>query len=106
MRRYEMIFGADEDGIVTVDELSTQMGKPGYKIFKELEGLFKKGYFSNCNLQQGGKPCVIINNAMIDGAQGVGFINVQCPNCAGVNRIRVGSYGQCTFCGNQIVGKA
>lgn len=104
-RRYETVFGGDRDGIITVEELSTQMGKPGYKIFSELEKVFRRGYFQNCSLQQGGHPAVIINDMLYEGSDGVGFLEVKCSNCGGVNRIRNGAAGKCSYCGAPIAGK-
>ncbi|MBO4910092.1 MAG: hypothetical protein J5476_12515 [Lachnospiraceae bacterium] len=103
-RRYETVFGGDRDGFVTVEELSTMFGKPGYKLMAELEKLFRRGYFQNCTLQQGGHPGVVIYDAPI-GENGVGFIEVKCPNCGGINRIRSGSHSKCTFCGGPVSGQ-
>lgn len=103
-RRYEKIFGNDVDGTVTAEELSSKTGKPSFKIFSELEVLFRKGYFQNCNLQLGGNPCVKINNALDDDTLGAGFVEVKCPNCGGTSRIRAGTYGKCSYCGESLFG--
>ncbi len=100
-RRYETIFASDRDGVVTLEELATQTGKNGKKVFAELEKLFRKGYFRGCTLQRGGEPCVIIKDAM-EGESGVGFASVTCRNCGAVTRIRAGSRGKCNFCGAPI----
>ncbi len=104
-RRYETIFGGDRNGVITVDELSVQMGKPGYKIFPELEKLFRRGYFQNCTLQQGGHPCVIIDEATDTTKQGVGFVTVLCPSCGATNSVRSGSYSKCSYCEAPLIGK-
>ncbi len=39
-RRYETIFASDRDGVVTLEELATQTGKNGKKVFAELENFF------------------------------------------------------------------
>ena len=100
-RRYNGIFSADRDGVVTCDELGGQLGMDENRIFKELEVLFRKGFFQNCTLQRGGSPCVIISDAMI-GEDGVGFISAMCPACGAVTRIRAGSRGKCSYCGAPI----
>ena len=103
--RYETIFGSDTDGIITADELSTLLQKPSFKIFEELEVLFKKGFFQNCNLQQGGNPCVKIDNALVNDTAGTGFVEVKCKNCGGTNRIRADSSSVCSYCGGPLLGK-
>ena len=103
-RRYETIISGDEDGIVTMEELTGQTGKDEVKVFGELEKLFRKGYFEGCSLQRSNPPAIIINNAM-QGESGAGFVTVQCPNCGGANRIRAGSRGQCRFCSAPIEDK-
>ncbi len=69
-RRYEMIIYGARDGIVTAEELELKMGKPGYKIFRELEKIFRKGYLQNCALQRGGDPCIIIYDMVYEGNTG------------------------------------
>lgn len=103
-RRYETIFVSDTDGIITAEELSNQLQKPSFKIFEELELLFRKGFFQNCSLQQSGSPCVKIDNAIIDDKAGTGFVEVKCKNCGGTSRIRADS-SPCSFCGAPLLGK-
>ena len=104
-RRYETIFGSDTDGIITGDELSSQLQKPAFKIFEELDKLFKKGFFQNCNLQLGGNPCVKIDNSIGQDVDGTGFVEVRCQNCGGTSRIRADSHTKCTYCGSPLYGK-
>lgn len=104
-RRYETIFGSDTDGIITGDELSRQLQKPSFKIFEELDKLFKKGFFQNCNLQLGGNPCVKIDNSISQDIKGTGFVEVKCPSCGGTSRIRADSHTKCTYCGSPLYGK-
>ena len=59
-RRYEAIFGSDEDGIVTIGEISTMMSQPGNKIYNDIKKLFKKKYFINCNFDMRGNPAVVM----------------------------------------------
>ncbi|MBQ3650542.1 MAG: hypothetical protein IJJ66_03735 [Treponema sp.] len=104
-RRYETIFGSDTDGIITADELSTQLKRPSSKIFAELKDLFVKGYFQNCSLGKEGDTCVKIDNALGNEVLGTGFVEVTCKNCGATNRIRADSHGKCSYCGNPLYGK-
>ncbi|SNU09950.1 hypothetical protein SAMN06297422_1404 [Lachnospiraceae bacterium] len=99
-RRYETIFGSDEDGFVTIGEMSTLMQQPGRKIFNEVSTLFRKKYFINCKLETRGQPMVVIYNAMPgeNVNSGVGFIICTCGNCGTQNRIRAGSMSKCYAC--------
>ena len=101
-KRYETIFVADRDGVVTAEELCAQTGKSQDAVFKELETLFQKGFFQNCGLRRGGVPCVIIADAM-NGESGVGFADVTCASCGATTRMRAGSRGHCPYCGKPIV---
>lgn len=99
--RYETILSGDKNGIVEIRELTGQTGKSQEAVFKELETLFRKGYFQGCTLQLEGTPAIIINDAMV-GEVGTGFAEVRCPKCGGATRIRAGSRGQCSFCHSPI----
>lgn len=103
-RRYDIIFAGDRDGFVSMEELIRQTGKPDQKIIGELNRLFDKGYFTDCTLEVVGNPGVRILDARI-GEENRGFLDVFCPSCGGVNRLRAGSYGKCSFCGAPIQGK-
>ena len=99
--RYETILSGDRNGIVEIRELTGQTGKRQDEVFKELETLFRKGYFQGCTLQLEGTPAIIINDAMV-GEKGTGFAEVRCPKCGGATRIRAGGRGQCAFCHSPI----
>ena len=99
--RYETILSGDRNGIVEIRELTGQTGKRQDEVFKELETLFRKGYFQGCTLQLEGTPAIIINDAMV-GEKRTGFAEVRCPKCGGATRIRAGSRGQCAFCHSPI----
>ena len=101
-RRFETIFSMDTDGFVTIDELTRITGRPADKILKDLEAVFRKGYFRNCTLQTGRDPKVILSNAEASDRSGTGFITVTCVNCGGKTRIRSGSTGVCDYCGGPI----
>ena len=99
--RYETILSADRNGIVEIRELTGQTGKSQTEVFKELESLFRKGFFQGCTLQLEGTPAIIINDAMV-GEKGTGFAEIRCLKCGGVTRIRAGSRGQCSYCHSPI----
>ena len=98
-RRYDSIFMCDQDGTVTIEEISKQMGKPSYKALSELEWFFGKGVFRDCTLQKQGSPCVLLSGRENSKTS---FVNVVCEKCNGTTRIRAGSSGKCEYCGNAI----
>ena len=102
--RYNSIFECDRDGVVTISELTKQMGKATPKILSELERLLEKGYLCNCSLQKTGQPCIILSNGRAD-IDGSGFVNVVCDICGGTTRIRAGSSGKCEYCGKALESK-
>lgn len=75
------------------------------KATRRYETIFRKGFFQNCSLQQGGSPCVKIDNAIIDDKAGKGFVEVKCKNCGGTSRIRADSSSPCSFCDAPLLGK-
>ena len=99
--RYETILSGDKNGIVEIRELTGQTGKSQDEVLRELEILFRKGFFQGCTLQLEGNPAIIINDAMV-GETGAGFAEVRCPKCGGATRIRAGSRGQCSYCHSPI----
>ena len=103
--RYETIFAADRDGVVTIEELKRFTGKSQEKIIKELKAAFGRGYFSGCALQEGGSPCVILSDARKVSPTRQGFLTVTCPNCGASNRIRVGSISMCEYCNSPLTGE-
>ena len=105
-RRYETIFGSDEDGFVTIGEMSTMMQRPGRQIYNEINMLFRKKFFINCRFERSGQPVVIIDNAMPgeNVNSGVGFVICTCRNCGTQNRIRAGVMSKCYACQAPISG--
>lgn len=101
-RRYDSIFMCDNDGTVTIDELSRQTGKPPFKIISELETLFKRGVFRDCTMQKQGKPCVILSGREDSKTS---FTDVVCERCNGTTRLRTGTSGKCEYCGNWITSR-
>lgn len=108
-RQYEMIFGYDDEGIITVEELSIQMGKPGYKTFRELKKVIQRGYLQNCTIRMGGHPCVVMDSVGYDeiyhGFNVSSTVEVHCSNCGTVNKIKIGESGTCQCCGAPIIGR-
>ena len=160
-RRYESIFGSDEDGIVTIGEISTMMQVQDRKVYYDVKKLFKKKFFINCNFDMRGNPAVVMYDVtnvqmqnmnpemqqqmmqnyqyqqyadprtmmapptgkqqkvagVINGAKtkqlinqqnvnnGVGFVQVICPNCGTMNRLRAGSMGKCVACQAPVKGE-
>ena len=105
IHRYSVIFDADRDGYVHLDELVQHTGRPASKILKELEFIFKEGAFQNCTLSSGGSdPGVILTDASIGEGEtrAIGFVNVKCANCGGTSRIRANTVGVCEYCGSPI----
>ena len=96
-RQYERMFGADRDGLVTLQELARLSGKTPERVEKELDRLFSRNLFENCVLQRTGEPAVLINDAQAE--EGIGFVFVKCASCGGISRIRENSRGKCQFCG-------
>lgn len=99
-RRYETIFGYDENGIITMGEFSTQLQLPQKKIYRELDAMFRQKYFINCRFETNGQPAVIIFGAQnnTNANNGVGFVICKCRNCGTDNRLRAGSMGRCYAC--------
>ncbi|WP_394265874.1 hypothetical protein [Anaerotignum sp.] len=102
VRRYNQIFMCDRDGVVTMKELSRQMGKPEEKILSELKWLFKHSLFCDCTLQVGGEPCVILSG---ESGSRSSFVNVICDKCTGTTRLRAGTSGKCDYCGSAITAR-
>ncbi|SNU09949.1 hypothetical protein SAMN06297422_1403 [Lachnospiraceae bacterium] len=100
--RYDKIFCKDKNGIITAHEMAEEMNMKYFDMFVELEKIFRRGYFVNCTLQQGRNPSVIINNAQVGDAKGVGFMQMVCPKCGASTRIRANSRGNCEYCGSII----
>ena len=112
-RRYETIFGSDEDGFVTIGEMTTLLKQPPARIFNEVRTLFIRKYFINCAFETRGEPAVIIFDAIQPMNQngmnpnvnnGVGFVVIKCPNCGTLNRVRAGSMGKCIACQAPVSG--
>lgn len=102
--RYNSIFECDQDGVVTIHELTAQTGKTAPAVLSEVEQLLEKGYLCNCSLQRNGQPCVILSAGTTDEA-GSAFVNVVCEKCGATTRIRAGSSGRCEYCGSALNSK-
>lgn len=98
-RRYNSIFLLDTDGFVTLEELTRCTGQTAGAVQKELELLFRKGYFQSCAFRQG--DGVILSSAVGDRKE-EGFVMVRCPNCGAASRIRAGTTERCPYCGGPV----
>ena len=99
---YDKVIASDKNGIVTATEIEKATGKKFFDIMVELNKLFGKGFFTNCVLQQGRNPGIIVNTAQVGDDKGVGFMQMTCPKCGGYTRVRAGGMGECEFCGSKI----
>lgn len=97
---YSNIFECDEDGVVTIDELNKQTGKPKHIIISELDMLLSNNYLCSCTLERKGRVRVILSNGDIEAEDG--FVNVVCDVCKGTTRIRAGRSGVCQYCGSSL----
>lgn len=100
--RYDSIFMCDIDGVLKINDIAKQIGKPHFKVLSELEWLFEKGMFHDCILQRYDVPCVVLLGR--EGSN-TSFVNVVCEKCNGITRLRVGTNGKCEYCGNSISSK-
>lgn len=93
-RRYDMVFMNDSDGFVSLDELTRQLGKDPTLILRELDALFRQGFFHSANLYLQGTAGVALANA----EQSNSFVAVKCPSCSASSNVRVGSHAICPYC--------
>ena len=100
-RRYQAIFAEDRDGMLSVEELVSQTGKSGQQIAKELEMLFRRGFFKDCSLQR--SPLGVRLSG--GGKKQAVFLTVTCPHCGAGNRIRAGEQGFCEYCEEESTAK-
>lgn len=104
---YDSIFTGDRDGRISAYELKRQLGRDEDGIFRELQILFRKGYFVNCSLWSGEPRGVILGDAAVGarGAASAGVVTVRCPNCGASNRIQAGRRGKCEYCDAPLMGR-
>lgn len=102
--RFASIFSGDDNGVVTIEELTRATNQPSGKVLTMLNTLTRLGLFQNCVLESGGsQPRVVLSNAQF-GTADAGYINVKCACCGGTTRIRFGTVGKCEYCGSPIRG--
>lgn len=101
--RYNSSFMCSNDGIVTVSDLTKQMGKEASVVIAEVDRLLEKGYLRGCTLQKGSQPCVVLSDSSSADC-GKSFVVVQCDACGGSTRLRAGSVGKCEYCGRSLKG--
>ena len=91
-KRYATIFEEDHDGIITYERIDEMTGYGVERIKKDIKWLVKVKYIFN----------VIIEDDKIRLKTQDGIIEVICPACGGVNRIRFDSSDHCNFCGSYL----
>ena len=101
---YDNILKQDEDGYVSRHELKNQTGKDYETIGRELDDLMSRGYLSGFHLTRDAGVSVELPGAAGRSAAG-GYIQVKCPNCGGVSRIRAGVAGRCEYCDHPLGGE-
>ena len=100
-RRYDTAFRADKNEALKLSTLADQTGKRVDQVEKELERLFRKGFFKGCSLI-GGKEAAVVFTETGNGKQKSSIQTVTCPHCGATNHIRVGSHGACEYCGGAL----
>lgn len=96
--RCNAIFEADQDGFVTLKEISAGTHMSQEQTLRMLEKLCSTGAIVNCAfIRSGERPGVSLG-----GGRTIGFRNVKCPNCGGTTRMRYGTVGVCEYCGSAL----
>ena len=98
-RRYDGVFQRAASGLVEMSELMDQTGKSSGQVLKELELLFRKGFFPGCALRRGTEAAVLLPGAQRNAGR---LITVSCPHCGGSTTLRAGLPGICEYCGSSI----
>ena len=91
-RRYATIFEEDHDGIITYERINEMTGYGVERIKKDIRWLIRGSYIHN----------VIVEDDKIRLKTEDGIMEVICPTCGGVNRIRSDSSDNCEFCGSYL----
>lgn len=91
-RRYATIFEEDHDGIITFRRISEMTGYDDERIKRDIKWLIRGNYLCN----------VIVEEDKIRLKTEDGIIEVTCPNCGRVNRIRFDSSDNCDCCGSYL----
>ena len=90
--QYATIFEEDHDGIITYKRISEMTGYDDDRIKKDIKWLLRANYIYN----------VIVEDDKIRLKTEDGIMEVVCPVCGGVNRIRVDSSDNCDYCGSYL----
>ncbi len=91
-RRYATIFEEDHDGVITFARINEMTGYGVERIKKDLRWLLRGSYIHN----------VIVEEDKIRLKTEDEIIEITCPTCGGVNRIRSDSSDNCEFCGSYL----
>ncbi len=102
-KRYNLIFEADEDGILTLEQLSVQSGKEKRVVEQEVGMLIEKGFLNECTLRKGSVTTVILSGKKKKTKESV-FRTFTCPNCGAAVTVREGVRTQCSYCGTYFQG--
>ena len=100
-RRYNRVFQIAEGDVITLKELSVQMGRPEEKVSKDMEMLISKGFFKDCRLRRGIQAAVLLPNTEGWPDQ-PSFVSLKCPNCGATATLRQGERGRCEYCGSSL----
>ena len=92
---YNSLIEGDHDGILTYESIASMMGIPEYKVVKELMWMQKKGYLKNITL---GRSALRVDLQ----ADQNEFLQLGCPTCGSVVRVRRGGGGRCDHCGTYV----
>ena len=103
---YNSIFEADNDGVVTAEELTAQTGLSVPKIIQELDQLITGGFLINCVLQRSplAVTLTVRNEAAVQAMNAYAEHPVKCSACGGQVNLRTGQRVECPFCGGPIQG--
>ena len=91
-RRYATIFEEDHDGIITYERINEMTGYGVERIKKDIRWLISGSFIHN----------IIVEDDKIRLKTEDGIMEVICPTCGGVNRIRSDSSDNCEFCGSYL----
>ena len=92
---YNSLIEGDHDGILTYSSIASMMGIPEYKVVNELMWMQKKGYLANITL---GRSALRVDLR----ADQNEFLQLGCPTCGSVVRVRRGGGGRCDHCGTYV----
>lgn len=98
--KFNTLFEGDPDGVISVEKIAVLFGMPVHKFVTVFDKLLKKGYITNCTLENPDNPMIVLNNGAktVEGK----FDIAQCPSCGASNNIKLGFVESCKFCGAKL----